>query len=242
MADVERLLTAALVQVDVVDPAASRRRSSACAQYFAELSRALRRRLRSGAAASPPAPTSCRLPAGAFLLARLRGEPVGCGALKLHGDAPAELKRMWVATAARGLGLGRRLLDELERVRAANGAPRRPAGDEPRLCARRSRSTVGRLPRGRRVQRRAVRPPLVREAAVGSRGAARPVTGAGRGIGEAIAAGLAQAGWRVAIASRDEQALARVAEATGAVAVPLDVTDAAAVEAAVAGLGPSTCS
>jgi 3-oxoacyl-[acyl-carrier protein] reductase len=64
------------------------------------------------------------------------------------------------------------------------------------------------------------------------------VTGAGRGIGEAIAAGLAQAGWRVAIASRDEQALARVAEATGAVAVPLDVTDAAAVEAAVAGLGP----
>lgn len=53
-------------------------------------------------------------PAGLLLVARLRGEPVGCGALKLHGGEPAELKRMWVAPAARGLGVGRRLLGELE--------------------------------------------------------------------------------------------------------------------------------
>jgi GNAT superfamily N-acetyltransferase len=48
------------------------------------------------------------------IIARLRGQPVGCGALKLHRNAPAELKRMWIAPAARGLGLGRRLLLELE--------------------------------------------------------------------------------------------------------------------------------
>ncbi|HET9979527.1 MAG TPA: GNAT family N-acetyltransferase, partial [Ktedonobacterales bacterium] len=54
-------------------------------------------------------------PAGLFLIARLRQEPVGCGALKFHSDAPTELKRMWVAPQARGLGLGRRLLCELER-------------------------------------------------------------------------------------------------------------------------------
>jgi GNAT superfamily N-acetyltransferase len=53
-------------------------------------------------------------PAGLFLIARAEGRPVGCGALKFHRDAPAELKRMWVAPDARGLGLGRRLLAELE--------------------------------------------------------------------------------------------------------------------------------
>jgi ribosomal protein S18 acetylase RimI-like enzyme len=47
-------------------------------------------------------------------------EPVGCGALKFHDDGRAELKRMWVAPTARGLGLGRRLLAELEAHAAAN--------------------------------------------------------------------------------------------------------------------------
>jgi len=52
-------------------------------------------------------------PAGLLLVAYLRGEPVGCGALKFHGDF-AEVKRMWVAQSARGLGLGKRLLQALE--------------------------------------------------------------------------------------------------------------------------------
>ena len=51
-----------------------------------------------------------RPPAGLLLVASLQTEPVGCGALKFHDDAPTELKRMWVAESARGLGLGRRLL------------------------------------------------------------------------------------------------------------------------------------
>ena len=61
-------------------------------------------------------------PAGLLLVATLHGEPVGCGALKFHDGAPAEIKRMWVAPAARGLGLGRRLLTELEAQAAAHGA------------------------------------------------------------------------------------------------------------------------
>jgi ribosomal protein S18 acetylase RimI-like enzyme len=60
-------------------------------------------------------------PAGVLLVATLHGEPVGCGALKFHPGAPAEVKRMWVAPSARGLGLGRRLLAELETRAAAEG-------------------------------------------------------------------------------------------------------------------------
>ena len=62
------------------------------------------------------------MPAGLLLVATLRSEPVGCGALKFHGDEPAELKRMWVSADVRGLGLGRRLLTELEHQAAAHGA------------------------------------------------------------------------------------------------------------------------
>jgi ribosomal protein S18 acetylase RimI-like enzyme len=47
---------------------------------------------------------------------------MGCGAVKLHGSEPAEIKRMWVAPSARGLGLGRRILKELERYARAHGA------------------------------------------------------------------------------------------------------------------------
>ncbi|MDH6139662.1 GNAT superfamily N-acetyltransferase [Kitasatospora sp. GP30] len=52
------------------------------------------------------------------LVARLHGEPVGCAGLKLPQGAPAEIKRMWVAPGARGPGLARRFLAELE-ARAA---------------------------------------------------------------------------------------------------------------------------
>jgi len=48
------------------------------------------------------------------VVGRLRGEPIACGGLKLHGREPAEIKRMWVAPSARGLGVARRLLAALE--------------------------------------------------------------------------------------------------------------------------------
>ena len=63
-------------------------------------------------------------PRGLLLIAWLRDEPIGCGALKLHGADPAEIKRMWIAPAARGLGLGRRLLHDLEQHARRCGATR----------------------------------------------------------------------------------------------------------------------
>jgi DNA-binding MarR family transcriptional regulator/GNAT superfamily N-acetyltransferase len=119
MAEVERLLTASLVHVDVVDP--EEPAAVYCIrEYYAELAR----RFDEGwddAISIAATPEQLRLPAGLFAVATLHGSPVGCGALKLHGRRPAELKRMWVAPAARGLGLGRRLLAELERLAKDHG-------------------------------------------------------------------------------------------------------------------------
>ncbi|HEX5181863.1 MAG TPA: GNAT family N-acetyltransferase [Allosphingosinicella sp.] len=53
-------------------------------------------------------------PRGIFLVARLHGEPVGCGGLKPISADAAYLKRMWIAPDARGRGLARRLLGLLE--------------------------------------------------------------------------------------------------------------------------------
>lgn len=53
-------------------------------------------------------------PTGCMLLARLGGQPVGCGAIRTLSPGMGEIKRMWVSRQVRGLGVGRRLLEELE--------------------------------------------------------------------------------------------------------------------------------
>jgi DNA-binding MarR family transcriptional regulator/GNAT superfamily N-acetyltransferase len=120
MAEVEQLLSASAVQISVTDPQDPDARSCMAA-YFAELAE------RFDAGFDPALSISAddaelTPPAGLLLLATLRGEAVGIGALKLHGDGPAEIKRMWVSKAARGLGLGRRLLTELESRAVEHGA------------------------------------------------------------------------------------------------------------------------
>ncbi len=120
MAEVERLLTVALVEVVVTDPG-DRHAEHCLREYFGELDR----RFRTGFDLRQSLPIGLddfRPPSGAFLVGFLRGEPVGCGALRFHGSAPAELKRMWVSPDARGLGLGRRLLAELEAIAQAGGS------------------------------------------------------------------------------------------------------------------------
>jgi GNAT superfamily N-acetyltransferase len=53
-------------------------------------------------------------PRGAFLVATSDDLPLGCVGLKGDGSAAAEIKRLWVAPAARGLGLGRGLMEAAE--------------------------------------------------------------------------------------------------------------------------------
>jgi DNA-binding MarR family transcriptional regulator/GNAT superfamily N-acetyltransferase len=111
MAEVERLLIASTVEVRECDP----RHPDAkfCLQtYYSEL--AVRFREGYDPAVSPIADAEMTPPAGLLLVASLHGEPVGCGALIFYPDDVGLVKRMWVAPAVRGLGLGRRLLAELE--------------------------------------------------------------------------------------------------------------------------------
>ncbi len=55
-----------------------------------------------------------RPPKGAFLLARSDGLPLACVSLKRIDSDTGEVKRLWVAPAARGLGLARRMMTAIE--------------------------------------------------------------------------------------------------------------------------------
>lgn len=117
MAEVDRLLTASTVEVRECDPREPQ--AQFClTTYFAELAE----RFDGGFDPSkkPFREDDMTPPAGLLLVATLHSEPVGCGAMTLLPQQVAYIKRMWVARAVRGLGLGRRLLAELEdRARSA---------------------------------------------------------------------------------------------------------------------------
>src|SRR5689334_10559473 len=120
MREVERLLVAASVQIELVDPEHPDARYC-IAEYVAELNRRSDRGFDPSKGATA-LPHEVRPPAGEFFVIYLHGEPIGCGAVKFHRGEPTEIKRMWLAPAARGLGLGRRLLDHLEGRARASGA------------------------------------------------------------------------------------------------------------------------
>jgi DNA-binding MarR family transcriptional regulator/GNAT superfamily N-acetyltransferase len=120
MRTVRHLLTTSTIEIRTVDPRSGDARGCLRA-YFAELDR----RSDSGfdaAAGISAEPHEVTPPAGLFLVAYLNGEPAGCGAVKHHAGAPSEIKRMWVAESARGLGIARRLLSELESDAIKHGA------------------------------------------------------------------------------------------------------------------------
>lgn len=112
MQEVHQLLLASGVCIDRVHPE-SREARWCLEQYYAELDR----RFESGfdPSASLPAPaTELIPPRGAFLVAAVDGLAVGCGAVTAISAEIASIKRMWIAEAMRGLGVGRRMLAALE--------------------------------------------------------------------------------------------------------------------------------
>jgi DNA-binding MarR family transcriptional regulator len=112
MAEVERLMRAAAVEIRLERPD-SAAALSCLETYYRELAE----RFEGGydpAMARPLGPDNLIPPTGCFLVAYLDGTPIGCGALNAKKTTIGEIKRMWVAAGARGLGVGRRMLMSLE--------------------------------------------------------------------------------------------------------------------------------
>lgn len=107
------------VPTDPRDPAAQ----DCLRQYYDELARRFRQGFDVALSRDPEA-DDMLAPRGVFLIAWSGDLPMGCAGLKGIGHGEAEVKRVWVAPAARGLGLARRLMDEIE-ARAAQLGIRR---------------------------------------------------------------------------------------------------------------------
>ncbi|WP_443749906.1 GNAT family N-acetyltransferase [Asticcacaulis solisilvae] len=96
-----------------IEPPSSPDARACVARYVLELSR----RFDMGYDPSNAAPTDDAQftpPDGAFLVARLDGRAVGCGALKRPLPDTGEIKRLWIDPGTRGLRIGRGLLTALE--------------------------------------------------------------------------------------------------------------------------------
>jgi DNA-binding MarR family transcriptional regulator/GNAT superfamily N-acetyltransferase len=82
-------------------------------EYYCELARRFAQGFEVARSRDPDA-ADLRRPRGAFLVAISDGLPIGCVGLKGTGGELAEIKRLWVAPSARGLKLGRRLMEAAE--------------------------------------------------------------------------------------------------------------------------------
>ncbi|MEQ1736233.1 MAG: GNAT family N-acetyltransferase [Rhodoglobus sp.] len=90
------------------------------AEYFAF--RAAAFPVPDGYRAVQPDPVAFNAPNGAFVVVREFGEAIGCGGVRALDEARFEVKHLWLRPLARGRGLGRALLHELERRAVALGA------------------------------------------------------------------------------------------------------------------------
>jgi GNAT superfamily N-acetyltransferase len=112
MRQVNRLLRAATIDVRVGDPhhpdfvlcldAYHAELAERCGGFDPTISR-------------PLAPEQLIAPGGLLVMAHHRKHPIGCGAITFGEDRIGAIKRMWVSRDFRGLGVGSRILDEIER-------------------------------------------------------------------------------------------------------------------------------
>jgi DNA-binding MarR family transcriptional regulator/GNAT superfamily N-acetyltransferase len=117
MGIVQRRLRLAAIRIEVADPSSPPARQ--CLTAYAE---EINQRFPRGfdrSALVPPAEASGA--SGAFLIASERQRPIGCGIVRTMAPGIGEIRHVWVHAETRRLGLGRRLLRELEFQATARG-------------------------------------------------------------------------------------------------------------------------
>ena len=100
------------IAIEEADPESEPARACLAA-YYAELATRFAGGFDVALSCDPEASAMVR-PRGAFLLAVADGLPAGCVGLKGNGGLVAEIKRLWIDPAARGLGLAKRLMQAAE--------------------------------------------------------------------------------------------------------------------------------
>ena len=105
-------LTRERVTLDETDPRSEQARYC-LGEYYGELGRRFKQGFDVSLSRDPDA-KDMRRPRGTFIVAMSDTLPIGCVGLKGTDHGYAEIKRLWVAPAARGLRLGRRLMDVTE--------------------------------------------------------------------------------------------------------------------------------
>jgi len=106
-----------MFKVDVVDP-----RGPEAAELISALSAELARRydnMEDGSGGFEP--EDALGPRGAFVIGRIGGNPVACGAIRPLGEDVAELKRVFVKVDFRGRGYSKVIVSELERQARVRG-------------------------------------------------------------------------------------------------------------------------
>ena len=102
------------VRIDAVSPK-SPAAAWTLARYFEELARRFEEGFDPAKSVVPDA-SELAPPDGVFLVVSVDGRWVGCGGVKRVDPQTGYIKRMWIDGSMRGLGLGRRLLEALERA------------------------------------------------------------------------------------------------------------------------------
>ncbi|MDD1528186.1 PadR family transcriptional regulator [Bradyrhizobium sp. WBOS7] len=105
-------LTRERIALDEMDPRSEEARHC-LGEYYAELGRRFKHGFDVSQSRDPDA-KDMRRPRGTFIVAMSDTLPIGCVGLKGTDHGYAEIKRLWVAPAARGLRLGRRLMEAVE--------------------------------------------------------------------------------------------------------------------------------
>jgi len=107
------------VQVSVENPAAPE-----CLRLIAQLTAELAQLYGDDGGANSFNPLDALGRGTIFLVARIEGQAVGCGALRLLERGVGELKRMFVVPELRGQGISRLILQHLEAAAIATGYSR----------------------------------------------------------------------------------------------------------------------